>query len=173
MAYRADVIESALLNDGKQLLKKNTFSNRCSQWFLLKARAYAQPGEQKIKSLDQLFNMIDNSYSNMVRNIGDLIRHSEKRSQCRIFNARINDYRTKFEWPPNDQGIIFGRLPNGDPDPNVVAPDSLDDYRRQVNHAMLNAIMQHYGIGKIPNEKLENKSKRVLTYLGLFPFYYI
>jgi hypothetical protein len=131
--------------------------------------------------MDQLFYMLENSYRNMLRNIGESICNrllnriniSENRTQCRIFNARINNSRSKFEWLPNDQGIIFGRLTNGDPDPNVVAPDNLDDFRGQVNHDMLNAIVQHYDIGQIPNEELEAKSKRVLNYLGLFPFYYI
>lgn len=126
--------------------------------------------------MDQLFYMLENSYRNIGESICNRllnrINNSENRTQCRIFNARINNSRSKFEWPPNDQGIIFGRLPNGDPDPHVVAPDSLDAYR-QADLATINAIMEHYGIDQIPNEDLEEKNKRILRYIGLFPFYYI
>ena len=132
-----------------------------------------QAVEHRIQAVEDRIQAVDDriqAVEHRIQAVDDRIQAVEHRTQCRIFNSRINDPRSEIEWPQNDQGIIFGRLPNGDPNPHVVAPDSIRGIR-VANEAMLNAIMEHYRIRHRLDESLQRKREKIIGFLGMFPLY--
>ena len=87
--------------------------------------------------------------------------------QCVVFfNLEINDAKREFKWLPNDDGILFGHLADGNSDPCVEKiPANIEDIRNaDIN--TIDAIMTHYDLLQtIQTLTLEQKRSKSFDFL--------
>ena len=106
--------------------------------------------------------------SDLTRKSSNLLHNSERRTVLRSLNSEINDAKQEFEWLPNDDGIWFGHLADGNRDPRVEnIPANIDDIRNAEINTIV-AIMTHYDLFQ-PRETLtlEQKRSKIFRFLGL------
>ena len=103
--------------------------------------------------------------SDLTRKSSNLLHNSERRTVLRSLNSEINDAKQEFEWLPNDDGIWFGHLADGNRDPRVEnIPANIDDIRNAAINT-IDAIMTHYDL--FQTLTLEQKRSKIFRFLGL------